>query len=80
MIEFWRKITKADIRNTLTMVWVVLSFIFLFKLLNKPIPAENKDVVNTVAGVIIGQVVVILGYYFTQSKTEVDEKRKDENS
>lgn len=80
MIEFWRKITKADIRNTLTMVWVVLSFIFLFKLLNKPIPAENKDVVNTVAGVIIGQVVVILGYYFTQSKTEVDEKRKDENN
>jgi len=77
MTDFWKKITKADIRNTMAMVWMILSFIFLFKLLSKEIPDGNRDVVNAIAGIVIGQLVVILGYYFTMSKTEVDKDKRD---
>lgn len=78
MIEFWRKITKTDIRNTMAMVWVVCSFIFLFKLLTKAIPEQNKEVVIAVVGIVLGKLVDIMGYYFGQSKTEVDKEKKDE--
>jgi ABC-type tungstate transport system substrate-binding protein len=44
----------------------------LFKLLSKAIPVENKDVVMTIAGVVIGQLVVIIAYYFGQSKIDND--------
>jgi ABC-type tungstate transport system substrate-binding protein len=77
MTELMRKITKQDIRNTLAMVWTVCSFIFLYKLLVKRIPTENKDVVIAIAGLIIGQLVVIMGYYFGQSKSEVDDKKSE---
>ena len=77
MTEFIGRISKQDIRNTLAVAWVALSFLFIFKLLNTPIPAGNKDVVNTIAGLIIGNLVGIVAYYFGQSKTEVDQHKKD---
>lgn len=78
MTEVFRKITKQDIRHSLAVAWTVLSFIFLYKLLSKEIPAQNKDVVMTIGGVVIGQLVVIMGYFFTQSKSEIDEKKGHE--
>jgi ABC-type tungstate transport system substrate-binding protein len=77
MTEFLGRISKQDIRNTMAVAWMVLSFVFVFKLLSTPIPAGNKDVVNTIAGLVIGQLVVIVAYYFVQSKTEVDQHKKD---
>lgn len=77
MTELARKITNADIRNTLAVVWVSLSFLFIFKLVTTPIPAANKDVVNTIAGIVIGQLIGIAAYYFGQSKSEIDQQRKD---
>lgn len=75
MTELMKKITKQDIRNTLGVTFTLLSFIFLFKLLSLAIPAENKDVVIAIAGVVVGQLVTIMGYYFGQSKSEVDQKK-----
>jgi len=77
MTELMKKVSKQDIRNTMAMTWMVLTFILVFKLLKGEIPAGNKDILNTVTGVVVGQLVVIIGYYFTQSKTEVDNQKKD---
>lgn len=78
MTEFLKKITKQDIRNTLAVAWTALSFIFLFKLLTREIPAGNKDVVMTIAGVVIGQLVGVIAFYFGQSKSEVDKGKNNE--
>lgn len=59
------------------MVWVVLSFVFLFKLLSKSIPIDNKDAVNLTIGFVLGSLGTIVNWYFGQSKTEVDIKRKE---
>ena len=78
MTELMRKLTnKMDVRNTIGMVFTLLSFLFLFRLLNTRIPSENKDVVIAIAGVIVGQLVTINGYYFGQSKSEVEQQKKD---
>jgi ABC-type iron transport system FetAB permease component len=77
MTELLRKVTKQDIRNTLAVTWTVLSFTFLFQLLKKPIPPENKDIVIACVGVILGQLVVIAAYYYGQSKSEVEQKKSD---
>lgn len=41
------------------------------------IPDGNRDTVNTLAGIIIGQLVTTYAFYFGQSKSEVDEKKKE---
>jgi ABC-type tungstate transport system substrate-binding protein len=73
-----KKLSKQDIRNTLAVAWTALSFIFLFKLLTREIPESNKDVVMTIAGVVVGQLVGVIGYYFGQSKSEVDKAKPNE--
>ena len=77
MTEFFRRISKQDIRNTLTIMWMILSYLFLFKLLTIVIPEANKEVVMTIAGVIVGQLVVITSYYFGQSKSENDKGKNE---
>jgi hypothetical protein len=76
MTEFFRKLSKQDIRNTMAIFWMVLSFAFLFKLLTKVIPEANKEVVMTIAGVVVGQLVGITSYYFGQSKSENDKGKE----
>jgi hypothetical protein len=78
MTELMRKISKSmDVRNTIGMVFTMMSFLFLFRLLYTKIPPENKDVVIAIAGVIVGQLVTINGYYFGQSKSEVEQQKSD---
>lgn len=80
MTELFRKVTTQDIRHSLAVAWTVLSFLFLYKLLSKEIPEANKDVVMTIGGVVVGQLVGIMGYFFTQSKTEVDDKKHQDQA
>lgn len=77
MTEFFKRITKQDIRNTMAIFWMVLSFAFLFRLLKDIIPTENKEVVMTIAGVVVGQLVGITSYYFGQSKSENDKNKHE---
>ena len=77
MTEFMKKITKQDIRNTLAMVIVIMCFVFLFKLLSRAIPAENQNAVNVLGGIIIGQLSMVISYYFGMSKTEADAKKNE---
>ncbi len=77
MTELMQKISKQSIRNTIVILHTVLSFVFLFKLMTLEIPDGNRDTVNTLAGIIIGQLVTTYAFYFGQSKSEVDEKKKE---
>ena len=77
MTEFFKRITKQDIRNTMAIFWMVLSFAFPFKLLSQVIPDSNKDIVMTIAGVVVGQLVGITSYYFGQSKSENDKGKHE---
>jgi drug/metabolite transporter (DMT)-like permease len=77
MTELMKKITKQDIRNTLALIIVIGCFAFIFSLLKRPIPVENKDVVNILAGTLFGTLAAVAGYYYGQSKTEADLKKRD---
>jgi hypothetical protein len=76
MTEMMKRLSKQDIRNTMAMIWVILSFYFLFTLLRMTIPTDNKDILMVISGVIVGKLTDIMGYYFTQSKSEVDQQKK----
>jgi hypothetical protein len=77
MTEMMKRLSKQDIRNTMAMIWVILSFFYLFRLLVVKIPPENKDILMVISGVIIGKLTDIMGYYFGQSKSEVDQQKKE---
>ena len=60
---------KETITEVLAVIIIVMSFIFLLLVLYKPIPAENKDLVNLAVGFIVGTAVSgVIGYYFGTSK------------
>jgi hypothetical protein len=78
MPEWLKRLTKADIRNSLAIVIVVGCFGLMYLLQIKPIPAENHDIVNIVAGFIFGGALAgVVGYYFGATKPE--KNTKDEN-
>jgi hypothetical protein len=77
MTEFINKMSKHDIRNTIVIMDTLLSFAFLFMLMFKEIPAANQNAVNVLGGIIIGQLVTVYGFFFTQSKMEADERKKN---
>ena len=71
MTEFFKKITKSDIRNILAIITVVGCFILLYLLQVKAIPVENKDVLNIAIGFVFGGMLSgVGGYYFGASKTD----------
>lgn len=78
MTEFLRKISKSDIRNILAVIIVVGAFFMLYQMLYKPIPAENKDIVLTSVGFVLGGLVGgVSGFYFGASKTEPSNKEEE---
>lgn len=71
MKNFLEMLAKADIRNILAILVILLSFIFLFLLAVHKVPVENKELVNISTGFIIGASVgAIIGYYFTSTKQD----------
>jgi hypothetical protein len=78
MPEWLRRLTKTDIRNSLAIIIVLGCFGLVYLLQIKPIPAENHDIVNIVAGFIYGGALAgVIGFYFGSTKT--DKHIKDEN-
>lgn len=76
MTELMKKITKADIRNIISVLYVCGVLAYVYVLIFKPVPAENKDLINVIGGNVIGGLGIILGYYYGASKTET---KKEEN-
>jgi hypothetical protein len=78
MTEFLKRITVKDIRNVLAVIIVVGCFVLFYFLVVKAIPAENKDLLNIVAGMLFGgPLAAVCGYYFGSSKTEGDRSKKE---
>ena len=60
---------KENITEILAVIITLGSFLFLFTLLFKSIPTENKDITNISIGFVIGTLVTgVAGYYFGSSK------------
>lgn len=51
---------------------MVFLFIFLFLIVTRSIPAENRDLLNTSAGVIFGWGSAVVFYFFGTSKSSAD--------
>lgn len=80
MTEIWRKLTSADIRNSIAIAWVLCSFGMLLLLSYHKVPTENQTLVHDAVETIKLQLTVIIAYYFVQSKTEVDKNKADNNT
>jgi hypothetical protein len=71
MPEWLKRLTKTDIRNSLALIIVLGCFALMYIMQIKPIPAENKDIVNIVAGFMFGGALAgVIGFYFGSTKTD----------
>ena len=70
MKKLFDNITKTDIRNIISVMYVLLVLVFIYVLAFKPVPEQNQSLVNVLGGVVIGGIGPILGYYFGSSKTD----------
>lgn len=68
----------SNIRSIIALLVVILSFVFLFLLLKTTIPAGNKDILQIAAGIILGSMAGVIGYYFGSSKNESDKAKTDQ--
>lgn len=71
MTKFFNSLT-FNTRSILAYFVVLLSFGFLFMLAKIAVPADNRDVLNTAAGLLLGTLSTIVGYYFGSSKSSAD--------
>jgi len=63
---------SLNTRSLIAYLVVIGSFTFLFRLAEKEVPPANKDVLNTAAGLILGTLATVVGFYFGSSKNETD--------
>jgi hypothetical protein len=78
MPEWLKRLTKADIRNSLAIIIVLGCFGLMYLLQVKAIPEENHDIVNIVAGFIFGGALAgVVGYYFGATKSDKTTKHED---
>lgn len=78
MPEWLKRLTKTDIRNSIAIITVIGCFINLTLLQLKPVPVENKDVINIVFGFVFGgSLAVTYGYYFGGNKNDKNLKNED---
>jgi dolichol kinase len=69
MKQFLENFSKTSIAHILGVIIVVGCFILMYLMTFKPIPAENKDVVNIAVGFIFGGALAgVTGYFYGASK------------
>lgn len=66
-------------RPILAFTIVIFSFAFLFALVFIPIPKDNVDTVNLVAGFVLGVTATVVTYYFGTSKDKSDKDQIEMN-
>ena len=77
MKKFIESIGRSEIRNIIAITYVLLVLLFIYVLAFKPVPLENKDLINVLGGVVIGGVGIILSFFFGSSKNESDKAKKE---
>lgn len=68
MKKLWLNLSSTDIRNIIAVIYVSMVLVYIYVLVFKPVPPENKDLVNVIGGNVIGGMGIVLGYYFGSSK------------
>jgi len=63
---------KLSFRGPIGFFIVAAGFSFLFMLMYKTVPAENKDVVMFAAGLVLGIMKDVSGFFFGASKDHSD--------
>lgn len=76
MIKFFDAVGKAA-RTIIAFSITLMSFGFLYFLLYKKIPAENKDIVQITAGIVLGVLATVVSYYFGSSKDKSDQDKAE---
>lgn len=56
---------------------VILSFGFLYLIAVKNIPADNKDILQISAGLVLGVLATVAAYYFGSSKDKSDQDKQN---
>lgn len=69
MKKLWINLSSTDIRNIIAVIFVAGVLLYIYVLVFKPVPAENKDLVNVLGGTVISSLGIVLGYYFGASKS-----------
>jgi hypothetical protein len=77
MTQLFRKIGTTDIRNILAVLYVTMVLVYIYVLVFKPVPPENKDLVNIIGGNVIGGLGIVLGYYFGASKKDTPKDKAE---
>ena len=78
MPEWLKRLTKTDIRNSLAIIIVLGCFGLVYLLQVSPIPEQNHDIVNIVAGFIYGGALAsVVGFYFGSTKQDKNHKNED---
>jgi hypothetical protein len=75
MKKFFDNIGKTEIRHIIAIVYVIMSILFIYVLVFKPVPQENKDLINVLGGYVIGGVGTVLSFFFGSSKNEADKNK-----
>ena len=71
MKRFLDIFSKTEVANIAAVLIIAGCFIMLYLLIIKPIPVENKDVVNTAVGFVLGGALGgVTGYLFSASKND----------
>ena len=73
-----KHLNKISFRGPIGMFIVVASFLFLFFLLYKAIPTDNKDVVLFAAGLVLGMAGNVTNWYFGSSKEKADQEKSQQ--
>jgi uncharacterized membrane protein len=61
----------VDLLQTFAALTVFTAFLFVvFALVSLPIPANNKEALIHVLGIIEGALIAIIGFYFGSSKSQ----------
>lgn len=77
MQEWMRKWAKSDIRNGIAVLFVLGTLLFIFVLIYHEVPNDNQQIINVIGGTVIGNLGLIMSYYFGSSKTDI---KKEEDS
>jgi hypothetical protein len=65
----WEKLNKLSVQVIISVIVVVASYLFLFILAVKPIPAQNEKLIDILGGIVIGSSLTgVIGWLFTTNK------------
>jgi len=65
----WDKLNKVSVQVIVSIIVVVASYLFLFALAFKPVPAQNEKLIDILGGIVIGSSLTgVIGWLFTMNK------------